>query len=75
MFNPNNPIFGQMFGGFNNFQTGLNQFMQAFGQGNNGNMEQMAQQKVQEMLNSGQISQQQFEQARQMAQQITGMKR
>ena len=30
------------------------------------------QQKVQELLNSGQMSQQQFEQLRQMANQITG---
>ena len=74
MFNPNNPIFNQMFGGFNNFQTNFNQFAQSFGQGMNPNsMEQFAQQKVQEMLNSGRMSQQQFEQIRQMVNQITGM--
>lgn len=74
MFNPNNPIFNQMFGGFNNFQNNFGQFMQTFGQGMNPNsMEQFAQQKVQEMLNTGQMSQQQFEQFRQMANQMTGM--
>lgn len=73
MFNPNNPIFNQMFGGFNNFQTNFNQFTQSFGQGMNpNNMEQFARQKVQEMLNTGQMSQQQFEQIRQMVNQMTG---
>lgn len=73
MFNPNNPIFNQMFGGFNNFQNNFNQFAQQFGQGMNpNNMGQFAQQKVQEMLNSGQMSPQQFEQIRQMANQMTG---
>lgn len=63
-----------MFGGFNNFQNNFGQFMQAFGQGMNPNgMEQFAQQKVQEMLNTGQMSPQQFEQFRQMANQMTGM--
>lgn len=68
MFNPNNPMFNQ-FGGFDNFQAGLNQFVQQFGQGMNPqNMQQMIQQK----LNSGQISQQQFEMARQWANQLMG---
>lgn len=75
MFNPNNPAFNQ-FGGFNNFQNGLSQFAQIFGQGNNGaNLEQMAQQRIQEMLNSGKISQEQFEMARQKAMELTGMNR
>lgn len=74
MFNPNNPIFNQMFGGFNNFQNNFGQFMQSFGNGMNpANMEQFAQQRVQQMLNSGQMSQQEFEQMRQMANQMTGM--
>lgn len=74
MFNPNNPIFNQMFGGFNNFQNNFGQFMQSFGNGMNpANIEQFAQQRVQQMLNSGQMSQQEFEQIRQMANQMTGM--
>lgn len=69
MFNPNNPIFNQMFGVYNNFQTAFSQFAQSFGN----NPGQTAQQQVQQMLNSGQMSQQQFEQFRQLANQITGM--
>lgn len=73
MFNPNNPIFNQMFGGFNNFQNNFGQFMQSFGKGMDQNsMEQFAQNKVQEMLNTGQMSQQQFEQIRQVVNQMTG---
>lgn len=65
MLNPNNPIFNQMFGGFNNFQNNFSQFMQSFGNGN-------PQAVVQQMLNNGQMSQQQFEQCRQLANQIMG---
>lgn len=73
MFNPNNPIFNQMFGGFNNFQNNFNQFAQQFGQGMDQNsMEKFAQNKVQEMLNTGQMSPQQFEQIRQVVNQMTG---
>lgn len=73
MFNPNNPIFNQMFGGFNNFQNNFNQFAQQLGQGMDPNsMERFAQNKVQEMLNTGQMSPQQFEQIRQVVNQMTG---
>ena len=77
MLDPNNPIFGQMFGGFNQFQQAFGQFAQMMGFAPNGNvnqMEQMAQQKIQEALNSGKITQQQFEEARQRVMQMTGRK-
>lgn len=56
-----------MFGGFMNFKNQFNQFQQ-----NVQNQGINPRQKVQELLNSGQMSQQQFEQIRQMANQITG---
>lgn len=56
-----------MFGGFMNFRNQFNQFQQ-----NVQNQGINPQQKVQELLNSGQMSQQQFEQIRQLANQITG---
>lgn len=56
-----------MFGGFMNFRNQFNLFQQ-----NVQNQGINPQQKVQELLNSGQMSQQQFEQIRQMANQITG---
>lgn len=56
-----------MFGGFMNFKNQFNRFQQ-----NVQNQGINPQQKVQELLNSGQMSQQQFEQIRQMANQITG---
>lgn len=59
-----NPIF-QMFGNFQNFQ---NQFS-AFQQQMNG---VDPRQKVQELLNSGQMSQEQFNTLRVLANQITG---
>ena len=62
----NNDFFNR-FGGFMNFRNQLNQFQQ-----NLSNQGINPQQKVQELLNSGQMSQQQFEQLRQMANQITG---
>ena len=55
------------FGGFMNFRNQFNQFQQ-----NMQNQGINPQQKVQELLNSGQMSQQQFEQLRQIANQITG---
>lgn len=67
-FNPNNPLFNNMFGGFANFQNQLNQLTQQIQQA-----QQSPQAMVQQMLNSGQITQQQFEQARQIANQLTGM--
>lgn len=61
-----NNIFN-MFGGFANFRAQFNQFQQNIQRQNIS-----PQQKVQELLNSGQMSQQQFEQLRQMANQISG---
>ena len=57
---PNNPFTNMM-----NFMNRFNQFRQMF----NGN----AQQQVQQMLNSGQITQEQYNQAAQMANQIQQM--
>ncbi len=65
MYN-NNPIFN-MFGGFANFINQFNQFRQNFMQSG-----MNPQQKVQELLNSGQMTQEQFNQLRGMANQITG---
>lgn len=62
-----NNIFN-MFGGFNNFQNQFNAFKQQFNMQNN----MSPQEKVQQLLNSGQMSQQQFDQLRAMANQITG---
>lgn len=62
----NNPIFNR-FGGFANFMNQFNQFSQNFR-----NTGQDPQQKVQEMLNSGQMSQDQFNQLRSIAMMITG---
>lgn len=68
MFDNGNPIFN-MFGGMMNFQQQFNQFRQGLPQGFN------PQNKVQELLNSGQMSPQQFEQFRQIADAITGRNR
>ena len=57
----------QMFGNVQNFQNGFQQFKQQ--------VEQQGinpQQKVQELLNSGQMSQQQFNQLREFANMLTG---
>lgn len=56
-----NPIYEQMMGG-NNFLQGFNQFRQNF----KGDPQQM----IQQMLNSGRISQAQYNQAVQQAQSI-----
>lgn len=59
--------FMNMFGNFQNFKAQFDLFKQ--------NIERQnvnPQQKVQELLNSGQMTQQQFEQLRQLANQITG---
>ena len=63
-----NNIFN-LFGGLQNFQNQFNAFKQQF-QMQNGNIS--PQEKVQQLLNSGQMSQQQFDQLRQIANQITG---
>lgn len=62
----NNPMFN-MFGGFANFMAQFNQFRQ--------NIQQNGidpKQQVQQLLNSGQMTQEQFNQFREMANQITG---
>lgn len=65
-FNQNNPIFNA-FGGFQNFQMQFNNFANSLGQQN-------PQQLVQQMLNSGKMTPQQFEQLRQQANQMMGPK-
>ena len=62
-----NNIFA-MFGGLQNFQNQFNAFKQQFNMQNNIS----PQEKVQQLLNSGQMTQQQFDQLRQIANQITG---
>lgn len=62
----NNNLFN-MFGGFNNFQNQFNAFKQQFMAGGIS-----PQEKVQQLLNSGQMTQQQFDQLRMLANQITG---
>lgn len=59
----NNPLYSQM--NQNNLIAQFNQFKRTF----NGN----PQQKVQELLNSGKISQAQYNQAVQMANQFSGL--
>lgn len=60
---PNNPVFNA-FGGYQNFMNQFNAFAQQ--------MRQDPRQQVQQMMNSGQMNQQQFEWCRQMANQIMG---
>lgn len=60
----NNPMM-QMFGNFQNFQQQFQQFQQSM-RGVN------PQQKVQELLNSGQMTQEQFNQLRAMANMFSG---
>ena len=59
--------FMQMFGNFQNFQNQFNQFKQQLGSQN-------PQAMVQQLLDSGRMSQQQFNQLSQMANQIMGRK-
>lgn len=65
---PNNPLFNQYFGGYNNFQTQLNQMAAQVQQAS-----QSPQQAVQAMLNSGQMTPQMFEAIRPIANMLTGM--
>jgi hypothetical protein len=62
-FNPNNQVFN-MFGGYQNFMNGFNAFAQQ--------MQQDPRQQAQQLMSNGQMSQQQFEWCRQMANMITG---
>ncbi len=60
-----------MFGGFQRFQQQFNMFAQNFNQ----QSQMTPQQKVQQLLDSGQMSQEQFNQFSQMANAITGTKK
>ena len=60
--------FMQRFGGMQNFMNQFNQFRQNFGN------QQNPQQMVQHLLDSGQMTQEQFNQLSQMANQILGRK-
>lgn len=62
-----NNNFFNLFGGAMNFQQQFNQFTNQFRQSG-----QSPQQIVQNMLNSGQMTQEQFNQPRAIANQITG---
>ncbi len=64
-----NPIFN-MLGGFQQFQQNFNAFAQSMSQ-----QGITPQQMVQNLLNSGKMSQEQFNQLSQMANMITGSKR
>jgi hypothetical protein len=63
-FNPNNQVFN-MFGGYQNFMNGFNAFAQ--------HMQHDHRQHALQIMNYGQMSQQQLEWCRQMANMITGM--
>lgn len=64
----NNQLF-QRFGGPQNFMNQFNQFRQTF------NGQQNPQQMVQQLLNSGRMTQEQFNQLSQMANQIMNKNR
>lgn len=68
--NPNNPLF-QQFGGFQNFQNVVNSMMQQVPQ--NFDPRVVGQQYIQQQMAAGKISNADFEQARQIANQITGL--
>ena len=68
-FNPINPLFQQRFGDFNNFVTEFNNFRQQFGQ----NAQMSPQQIIQQKIQNGEISQEQFNQMAQMANQMMGI--
>lgn len=60
-----------MFGGYQNFQQKFNQFVANF----NRQSQLTPQQRVQQLLDSGQMSQEQFNHLSQMANMITGTKK
>ena len=64
-----NPLFQQRFGGFQNFMNEFNNFRQQFGQGAQMSPQQIIQQKLQ----NGEITQEQFNQVAQMANQMMGI--
>lgn len=67
--NPNNPLIMQLFGGYNNFNNAFTNFMRnpMFQ-----NQQITPQQIVQQKLNSGEMTQEQFNQLRAIANQIMG---
>lgn len=71
MMNQNNPAFQQQFGNMQNFQTQFATLMQPMMAQNGGNFN--AQQMIQNMMNSGQMSQEAFNQCRLMANQMMGV--
>lgn len=66
-FNPNNPIFSRM-GGYNNFINQFNSFQQQFNQ----NAQMTPQQIIQQKIQNGEITQEQFNQMAQMANMLMG---
>lgn len=68
--NQSDPV-SRMFGTYQNFQQQFANFANSFSKTNGGISPQ---QKVQQMLQSGQMTQQQFEQLSQMANSIMGRK-
>ena len=64
------PNFMQMFGNMQNMQNRFQQFVQNFQQQNGGNMN--PQQMVQQLLNSGRMTQDQFNQIQNMANMFFG---
>lgn len=69
-FNQNNDPVSMMFGNFQNFQQQFNAFSSQF----SGPNQISPQQRVQQLLQSGQMTPQQFEQLSQMANAIMGRK-
>lgn len=67
--NPNNPLIMQLFGDYNNFNNAFTNFMRnpMFQ-----NQQITPQQIVQQKLNSGEMTQEQFNQLRAIANQIMG---
>ena len=68
MFNPMGMI--QALGGMANFRNQLNQFQQQMGP--NANYKEMALQRAQQMLNSGQMTQEQYNQILSFAGMMSG---
>ena len=72
-FNQINPQLFNQFGGFQNFQNQFNTFANNFMNGMAGNMPTNPQQAVQQALDRGQMSPQQFAMLRRQANMLTGM--
>lgn len=66
-FNPQNPLFGRL-GGFNNFVNQFNNFQQQF----NASAQMSPQQIIQQKIQNGEISQEQFNAVAQMANHLMG---